>query len=144
MVDDRQLPDYFEFASRVLDDDFTYESGSRCVASVTQGKIRAVVIYSFMTKHACCMSVASDGSKRWLSRSFLRAVFAVPFAQWGMSRVTALVRPTNEAALGFDRNLGFKCEGRMRAAFGDEDAIIFGMTREECRFLESRYGQERA
>lgn len=88
--------------------------------------------------------VASDGSKRWLSRKFLRACFSYPFEQLGVQRVTGLVSTSNVDALKFDLHLGFVVEGRLRKAAQDgSDLLVLGMLRHECRHLKEREHEQR-
>jgi RimJ/RimL family protein N-acetyltransferase len=86
--------------------------------------------------------VASDGSKRWLTRKFLRACFAYPFEQLKVRRVTGLVAASNASALRFDLHLGFQVEGRLRKAAQDgSDLLVLGMLRHECRHLREEHEQ---
>ena len=103
------------------------------------GKLRAVVLWDGFSKCDCNIHIASDGTGHWLRRAFLRAAFAHPFVQWKMRRVTALVPAKNAAALRFDLHLGFKQEGVVRHALPDDDIIILGLLREDCRFIPQEY-----
>lgn len=107
------------------------------------GELRGVVVYDGFSVADCNMHVVSDGSRRWLTREFLVHVFAYPFIQCGFRRVTGLVPASNEEALRFDLKLGFKYEGYCRHAMPDDDIVILGMLREECRWIpkEYRYGR---
>ena len=142
---DQQRPEYFEFASAALKEQFVYGPSTKCLANLSDdGRILAVVIYDRTSDHDCMMHVASDLSKRWLSREFLFWVFSIPFVQWGMRRITTLVRADADAVLKFDDGIGWHREGRLRCAFDDgTDAILLGMLKEECRFLdEVKYGKQ--
>jgi hypothetical protein len=87
------------------------------------------------------MHVASDGSRRWMTRNFLSAVFLYPFEQLKVLRITGIVQAANTRALRFDRKLGFKIEGRLRRGAPDgSDVIVLGMLRSECRFLGDLHG----
>lgn len=107
------------------------------------GELVVVVLYEGFTAHMCNMHVVSDNRRRWCSRGFLAAAFAYPFLQLGLCRVTALVGSNNAKALGMDIRLGFKPEGVMRGALGDEDLVVMGMLRDECIWLpkENRHGR---
>jgi RimJ/RimL family protein N-acetyltransferase len=51
--------------------------------------------------------------------------------------VTGLVRVDNIEARRFDENLGFVQEGIIRRGADDgTDMILYGMLKEECRWLE--------
>jgi hypothetical protein len=101
------------------------------------GIMLAGVVYQNYTKTDIHMHVAALPGKRWLCRAFLGEGFRYPFEQLGCRRVTGLVPARNEAAQRFDAHLGFKQEGRVRGILPDgDDLIIYGMLREECRFLK--------
>ena len=106
------------------------------MAYLKDGHVCGAVIYTWPSGNGCMMSVASDGTRRWFNRTFLRAAFAYPFIQMGYARVSGLVRVDNFDAQRFDEHLGFKKEGILR--HGDDDGtdlILYGMLKEECRWL---------
>jgi RimJ/RimL family protein N-acetyltransferase len=109
------------------------------------GQMIATVLYTNYNRQNIEMHVASDGSRKWMTRAFLHAVFAYPFLQLECRRVTGIVMGSNADALRFDKSIGFTLEGTMREASTDgSDLLILGMLREECRFLEmkrSHHGQ---
>ncbi len=101
------------------------------------GPFRAVALFCNYTGRNIDVHLASDGSKRWMTKTFLRSAFAYMFDQLKVERVTALVPAKNEAALAFDRHIGFIDEGRLRCAADDgSDLYVLGMLRAECRFLK--------
>lgn len=103
--------------------------------------ILAAVVYEGYVGNNVCMHVAAEG-KHWLNRQFLYAAFDYPFNQLKVDRVTGCVPDSNEAAKRFDEHLGFKREGLLRRASQDgTDLIVYGMLREECRFLERKLGR---
>jgi RimJ/RimL family protein N-acetyltransferase len=104
---------------------------------MTQAGIIAGVVYQNYTKIDIQMHVASIADKRWLNRHFLGECFRYPFEQLGCKRVTALIPAKNETAEAFDKRLGFSYEGRIRQILPDgDDLLLYGMLREECRFLK--------
>lgn len=73
---------------------------------------------------------------RWLTRRFLGEAFRYVFFQLNCRRCTGMVARSNVHAQQFDEKLGFRYEGVLRAYLpGDEDCFIYGMLREECRWL---------
>lgn len=99
-------------------------------------RIVATVLYCNWNGANVEMHVASDGTRQWMTRSYLRVVFAYPFEQLQVRRVSGVVAESNVDAVNFDFALGFKLEGRMRQAATDgSDLLILGMLRSECRFL---------
>lgn len=99
------------------------------------GELIAGTVYNHYTGANVMMSFAAIPGRRWLTRSYLRAMFRYPFAQLGVRRVTGFVASKNADSLRFSRHLGAREEGVMRQALPDDDLVIFGMLREECRWL---------
>ena len=94
-------------------------------------------VYQNFTQVDIHMHVAALPGKRWLNRVFLGEGFRYPFEQLGCRRVTGLVPAKNLAAQRFDEHLGFVYEGRVRQVLPNgDDLLIYGMLREECRFLK--------
>ena len=117
-------------------DEPNFGLGSHAIGLEQNGELIAGVVYNMFTGSSICMHVAAIPGKRWMTREFLWRAFAYPFIQLGCNRVTGLVRVDNFAAQRFDEHLGFKREGLMRRACTDgTDMILYGMLREECRWL---------
>ncbi|WP_159953045.1 GNAT family protein [Rhizobium sp. 18065] len=100
----------------------------------------AVVVFDNFSPGSCCISVASDGTRRWLTREFLIRVFAYPFIQLGHHRLTALISATNHDSQRFCTSCGFQKEGLLRQGCPDQsDMIVMGLLRDECRWLPERF-----
>lgn len=120
---------------RVDEDDFS--ENDVAIGLEEDGELIAGVVYNWYTGPSICMHVAAEPGKRWLNRDFLFAAFAYPFIQLKCNRVTGLVRVDNLDAQRFDEHLGFVKEGVLRKAADDgTDFILYGMLKEECRWLE--------
>ena len=126
-----------EWASKIIG--FQPRSDAVAVGWREHGELRAVVLYDNFSACDCNMHIASDGTGNWLRRAFLVTCFMHPFAQWGLRRVTGLVPAKNTDALRFDLHLGFKQEGYLRHALPDDDLVLLGMLRENCRFIPPEY-----
>jgi RimJ/RimL family protein N-acetyltransferase len=101
------------------------------------GALLAGVVYQNYTKTDIHMHVAALAGKRWLCRAFIGEGFRYPFEQLGCARVTGLVPGGNLEAQRFDEHLGFVLEGRIRRILPNgDDLVVYGMLREECRWLE--------
>lgn len=118
---------------------FDYRSDAKAIGYQSEGTIKAVTVWDGFSQCDCNIHIVSDGTGQWLSRSFLTASFMHPFVQWGLRRVTGLVPAKNSAALRFDLHLGFKREGFIRHALPDDDIIILGMLRENCRWIPTNH-----
>lgn len=81
------------------------------------------------------MHVASDGTKKWLNREFLRFAFVYAFDQMKVRKLIGIVPSNNEQALKFDLNLGFSEEARIKDAHPQGDLILLSMTRQACRWI---------
>lgn len=122
--------------ARVDEDDFGPAVG---LGVYEDGKIIAGVVYNLYNGPSLCMHVAADPGKKWLTKQFLFNFFAYPFIQLGCNRVTGLVRVDNIEARRFDEHLGFVQEGVIRRGASDgTDMILYGMLKEECRWLGVR------
>ena len=80
------------------------------------------------------MSIASDTPK-WATRQTLKWFFHYPFEQLKVQRVTALTSSSNLNTQKMLERLGYKKEGVIRKAYGDDDALIYGLLREEVKWL---------
>lgn len=99
-----------------------------------EGRTLAAIVYTDYSRYNICMHIAAEG-KRWMSKSFLFAAFDYPFRQIEVDRVTAFVASTNAASRRFVEHIGFSNEGRMRKAHHGDDLIVYGMLRDECRWI---------
>ena len=118
-----------------------FQSGAVAIGIGDGARIRGAVVYECVNQADCYMHVASDGSGRWLTREFLTHVFAYPFIQLGLRRVTAMVPAKNAHAIRFDEKLGFKREGYHPHGIPDDDLVSLGMLRADCRFIPQEFRQ---
>jgi RimJ/RimL family protein N-acetyltransferase len=123
---------------RVDEDKF---EGAIGIGLEEDGELIAGVVYNYYSGPAICAHIAGEPGKRWMTREFLWRIHAYPFLQLGCNRITGLVRQDNEVSQRFVEHLGFKREGLLRNACTDStDMIVYGMLRDECRWLGVRYG----
>lgn len=108
--------------------------GFRTLRAELNGQILGAVVYDSFTPYDCNMHIALL-DRRCISKRTLKAAFAYPFKQMGLRRVTALIAESNTSSIRFATKIGFRLEGRKRWGLGDEDELIYGLTREACRFL---------
>lgn len=102
------------------------------------GNIVAWAIYERNNGHNIIFHGASDGSRRWATRGFIRALVAYPFITLNLPRMSTPVAASNVAALEFDRRLGFRVEGVLRQAANDgSDLVWLGLFRKDCKWLSS-------
>jgi len=97
------------------------------------GTLMGVIACEFKTWFEAHFNAAvADPS--FIRAKLLATVFSTLFSQ--AVRITALIEPGNERAIKNARQLGFVYEGFLRLGVeGRRDALIFGMLREDCRWL---------
>lgn len=102
------------------------------------GELQAVVVFNYFSGCDIAMHIAAVPGKRWMTREFLSACFRYPFIQLGCRRVSGYVPSKLTHVIEFDKHLGFEYEGTLRHALPDDDLILLGMLRENCRYVELR------
>lgn len=98
------------------------------------------VVYDGYTGASIAIHSRCDNPAK-VPRKFYWMIFDYPFNQLKVKRITGIVSTANEKAQRVDEHLGFKREAILRDYFLDGDAIIYVMTREDCRFLRGKYVQ---
>lgn len=127
-------PEVAEWVRAAIPKVACWTDGFKSLAAFEGGEIAGAVVYDAFTPHDCCIHVRLEkpGCK---VPGVLRAVFAYPFEQLGLKRITGLVGAKNDKGKQLCTWLGFRFEGVKREGLGDEDEVIFGMTRSECPWL---------
>jgi len=121
--------------ARIDEDDFGV--GPIALGLEDDGELIAGVVFNLYTGPSIAMHVAAQPGRRWMTRDFLFRCFAYPFLQLQCNRITGFVRADNLDAQRFDEHLGFVREGVIRKGATDgTDFILYGMLKEECRWLE--------
>ena len=95
----------------------------------------AGVIYNAYEAANVNMHIGAVDGARWLTREFLFAAFDYPFNELGRRRVSAFMRASNKKAISFIENIGFEYEGKLLHYYPKDDALMYGMVKEKCRFL---------
>jgi RimJ/RimL family protein N-acetyltransferase len=99
----------------------------------SDGSFRGGVLYNNYRDPA--IETHWAGEPGWLTRENLRGIFAYPFTQLGVRRVTGIIHRKNRRARKAAEKIGFKLEGVCRHGFKDGDACVYGMTKAECRWI---------
>lgn len=137
-LDYEDIPNIIAWAAKIIGVN-SFMSDACAFGVRRRGKLVAAVIYDCFSECDCNIHVASDGGRYWLTRKVLIAAFGYPFIERNMRRVTALVPAKKTHAIRFDKHLGFKFEGFCPDAMPDDDIVVLGMTRKECRFIPPEY-----
>lgn len=101
------------------------------------GKLIGGVVFEDYNGNSVLMHCAGEGA--WINREFLRKTFGYAFDQLKVHKIIGLVDSTNERALTLDKHLGFVEEAVITGAGKCGDLVILTMTRDQCRYLASRY-----
>jgi AraC-like DNA-binding protein len=130
-------PDAAAFLSEETGIDFLHTEFDQrwfCVtARRDDGTLMGVAAFEFKEWFNAHFSTAIC-DQRCMSRKLLATMFRAVFSQ--AVRITALIDPGNQTAIEQTRRMGFVYEGFLRMGVeGRRDALIFGMLREDCRFL---------
>ena len=75
------------------------------------------------------------GERSFLTRAFLRACALYVFQQLGCDRVTGRLPADRPKGKVIAERVGFKHEGTIRRGHNGADILIYGMLKEECRWL---------
>lgn len=100
------------------------------------GQIIAGVAYASWNGVNVECHIASDKSKKWLTKQYLWTIFDYPFNQLKAKRITVCVGAGNEESTRFVKHLGFRLEAKLKDAHPTGDLQIFRMFANECRFLQ--------
>lgn len=112
----------------------TYEpTTSAAIGWEQDGELVSGVLYDMYNGRSICMHVAAE---KPVTRTFTKVAFDYAFNQLGVGKVIGLVDSTNDAALRFDRKLGFVEEARIQDAGKYGDLVLLSMTRRQCRWLD--------
>lgn len=103
-------------------------------ASASPEHVAIAVAYNSFIGRTCCMHTVIQQPEA-MSRAIVRESFAYPFLRAGCEVVLALVDEANDAALDFDKRLGFEVLTRVPHGGLDGDLIILRMSRSMCRWI---------
>lgn len=105
------------------------------LAAKRDGKPMGAVLYTNNRNNA--LEMACAGEPGWLSRPNLRDLFAYPFTQLGVFTVLTQVRRSHREARAFNVKLGFTELCTIPTGIRDNDTVLYGMTRDACRWIET-------
>jgi plastocyanin len=101
---------------------------------VSMDDVAVAVGYDNFIGRVCCMHTVIAKPEH-MARRIVNEAFEFPFLVCGCEAVIALVDSTNEAALEFDRRLGFHEIACIPHAGLEGDLVVLCMRRENCRWL---------
>lgn len=110
-----------------------FELHDSAIGFVKKGKIIGGVVYHNYRGTGIEASIYT--TERWANKHTLFHIFAYPFITLECLRFSAVTRSRNQSARTFLEKLGFEQEGDIRSAFRDDDGILYGMLKNECRWV---------
>lgn len=124
----------------------TFDPSQRAIGVLSKDRSRLIagVSYHGYSGANIMQSVAADDPS-WCRPSVVRAMFFYPFVTLKCQRITSIIAVSNERSIRLCEGLGFTREGTMRRMMpGNEDAFVYGLLADECRYLRRDDGQRRA
>ena len=112
-------------------------SASQAIGWERRGELVAGVVYAQWNGPNVVCHIASDGSRRWLTREYLKVMFDYPFSQLGVKRITVCVGEGNSASRRFVEHLGFELEAIHQAAHPTGALLTYRMFRESCKWISA-------
>lgn len=107
------------------------------IGAARDGHIRAAAFFSGYQERNIELSVVVEDASV-ITRSLLRELFTYCFVTADCRRVTAKTRSRNRRAKSQLLRMGFVCEGKLKHFYTNDDALIFGLYRENCRWIRTR------
>lgn len=134
-VTGEQRPEYYRFAEQLLAAKLPRAVDSRILTNLDDdGQPVGAIVYRHITESNLEMIVALHEG-RGLNLEFMYRMFAYPFIQLRLPHVSTVADELNTASIRLTLHAGFVIEGRMRRIHNGRDGIIFGMCRDECRWI---------
>ena len=103
------------------------------------GALVAGVAYADWNGPNVVCHIASDGTRRWATREYLRVIFDYPFNQLRCKRITVCVGEGNGDSRRFVQHLGFRLESTLRAAHPSGDLLVYAMFKEQCKWTSAAF-----
>lgn len=96
-----------------------------------QGRLSAAIVLNDCADQNIELSFVGGEA---LKRSVFRKLAEYVFDELRCERATVRTRSDNDKVLAIIKKAGFIQEGILRRWYGDADAIVFGMLRNECKY----------
>jgi RimJ/RimL family protein N-acetyltransferase len=108
-----------------------------------QKRLIAGVVYANYNGVNVECHIASDGSKRWMTREFLRVILDYPYNQLRVNRITVCIGDTNIESRRFVEHMGFSLEAKLQKAHPKGDLLIYRMFAEECKYIRLERNEQK-
>ncbi len=78
----------------------------------------AIVYHSYSASMGVCWFTLASAYPRWATRQTIQALLSIPFRQYKVRKMMALIAEDNESSRRLAKGMGFKCEAKLRHQFG--------------------------
>jgi len=97
-----------------------------------QGEIVVGIVYGPFNGYNVHAHIASNGSRKWMTRKFLHEMFRVPFEDMGATGITVTTDHRNRDSIRFVTRLGFEFRGSIpRGSNEGGDLLIYYFGRDK-------------
>jgi RimJ/RimL family protein N-acetyltransferase len=112
-------------------------SAAQCIVCLDDGEPVAGAVYDNYTGKtiAAHIWIKSGGVP---SRAWYGAIFDYPFNRLGVYKIIGQVKSVNLEAIRLDEHFGFVLEATVRGYYEDGDLLVYTMTKDQCRVLNSK------
>lgn len=124
-----------DWVARRTNEHGSFGGDAKGIGLLKDGVLIAGVAYGDYNGANVVAHIASDGSKRWMTREFLKVIFDYPFNQLRCRRITCLVGSGNTASRRLCEHFGFVLEANLRGAHLTGDLLVYCMFSEDCRWI---------
>lgn len=131
IIADQRVMDWVAERIEGIEAGYRWPNASAIGLATETDIIAGMVVHDYSRASRNCQVVFAASTPRWATKGAIRAMLAYPFRQLGCERLTTIIAASNARSIRFNEGLGFKLEGVMRRGCGDEDAMIYGLLREE-------------
>ena len=126
---------YLPFLCKALG--YTPTPQAQCITCTdADGKPVAGVVYDNFNTVTIAAHIWVD-AERIPSKEWYAAIFDYPFNRLGVVKLIGNVAGNNEEAHRLDKHFGFVEEARITDYSEDGDLVIYTMTKDQCRVLNS-------
>jgi len=109
--------------------------GGTAIGWQRNGEIVAGVVYCEWNGPNVVCHIASDGSRKWLTKKYLYTIFDYPYNQLNCGRITVCIGEGNLASRNFVEHLGFTVEARLSSAHPTGDLLVMRLFKRDCRWI---------
>ncbi|QND60391.1 hypothetical protein [Mesorhizobium huakuii] len=88
-----------------------FREDAKAIGAEVAGELVGAFVFDLFSANSCFASIASDGTKRWMTREFVVRGMAYPFIQCGFNRISTMISEHNHDSIRFCEHFGGALEG---------------------------------